>query len=114
MKMNNLPEIRLYCEDCVTGIPVRVGKDYVDLVVTSPPYNLGVKYNTYQDTRKWVEYLEWTVRWASVVKDALKDDGSLFLNLGCAPSSPLLPHAVVHTLVEESINFSYFRTRFIG
>jgi site-specific DNA-methyltransferase (adenine-specific) len=101
MKMNNLPEIRLYCEDCVTGIPVRVGKDYVDLVVTSPPYNLGVKYNTYQDTRKWVEYLEWTVRWASVVKDALKDDGSLFLNLGCAPSSPLLPHAVVHTLVEE-------------
>jgi DNA modification methylase len=41
--MNNLPEIRLYCEDCVTGIPVRVGKDYVDLVVTSPPYNLGVK-----------------------------------------------------------------------
>src|SRR3981081_4240332 len=74
MKMNNLPKIRLYCEDCVTGIPLRVGNGYVDLIVTSPPYNLGVKYNTYQDTRKWVDYLEWTVRWASVVKDALKDD----------------------------------------
>jgi site-specific DNA-methyltransferase (adenine-specific) len=93
--------IRLYGEDCVKGIPRHVARESIDIIVTSPPYNLGVKYNTYQDRKKWNDYLSWTVEWARVVRDAMKEDASLFLNLGCAPSSPLLPHAVVNALVEE-------------
>jgi hypothetical protein len=31
----------LYCEDCVPGIPLRVETGSVDIIVTSPPYNLG-------------------------------------------------------------------------
>ena len=93
--------IRFYLEDCVKGITEHVARDSVDIVVTSPPYNLGIKYNNYQDRKKWNEYLAWTVKWASSVCEAMRDDASLFLNLGCAPSSPLLPHAVINTLVEE-------------
>lgn len=93
--------LRFYEEDCAEGIPKRIGQGTVDIVVTSPPYNLGIKYNTYQDSKNWEDYLSWTVKWASAVRDALSSDGSLFLNLGSSPSSPLLPHVVVHELVEK-------------
>ncbi len=39
----------LYCEACVPGIPLRVQTGSVDIMVTSPPYNLGVEYGAYQD-----------------------------------------------------------------
>ena len=51
----------------------------VDLVVTSPPYNLGIKYSNYDDQRTSEEYLAWSCDWASAVKRVLKDDGALFL-----------------------------------
>jgi DNA modification methylase len=33
----------LYCEDCIEGMPLHVEKGSVSVVVTSPPYNLGIK-----------------------------------------------------------------------
>ncbi|PYK36599.1 MAG: site-specific DNA-methyltransferase, partial [Verrucomicrobia bacterium] len=35
-------------EDCVKGM-ARLPNEHVDLVVTSPPYNLGVDYRKYSD-----------------------------------------------------------------
>lgn len=64
----------------------------VDLVVTSPPYNLGIKYNQYRDNQARDPYLAWCLSWGAEVKRVLKTDGSLFLNVGAAPSNPLLPH----------------------
>ena len=29
------------------------------MIVTSPPYNLGIRYSTYRDTLAPREYLEW-------------------------------------------------------
>jgi hypothetical protein len=49
----------------------------VDVVVTSPPYNIGVNYNGYDDTIPREEYLDWMEEWGSAVKQALSDDGSL-------------------------------------
>ena len=49
---------RLICGDCLTVLPgLAAGK--VDVVVTSPPYNLGVSYRGYHDRRGDDEYLEW-------------------------------------------------------
>lgn len=67
----------------------------VDLVVTSPPYNLGIAYSRYSDRRERGDYLEWCHGWAAEIRRVLKPDGSLFLNLGSAPSNPLLPHELV-------------------
>jgi len=67
----------------------------VDLVVTSPPYNLGIAYNRYSDRGKRTEYLDWCHRWAAELRRLLKTDGALFLNLGASPSNPLLPHQLV-------------------
>ena len=60
----------------------------VDVIVTSPPYNLGIRYNTYQDTLEQDEYLRWTSTWIAAAARVLKPDGSLFLNVGTRPSDP--------------------------
>jgi site-specific DNA-methyltransferase (adenine-specific) len=63
----------------------------VDLVVTSPPYNLGIKYRTYKDDMPRGEYLAWTDRWVRSVTRTLGSSGSLFLNVGAKPTDPWIP-----------------------
>lgn len=70
----------------------------VDVVVTSPPYNLGIKYGKFDDTKARDEYLRWTIEWCQAAKRVLKDNGSFFLNVGASPSNPMFPHEVVLAL----------------
>jgi site-specific DNA-methyltransferase (adenine-specific) len=67
----------------------------VDLVVTSPPYNLGIRYRTFADDAQRAAYLDWCETWAAQLRRLLRPEGSLFLNLGAAPSNPMLPHELV-------------------
>ena len=72
--------------------------EHVDLVVTSPPYNLGVRYGKFSDRQDRQSYLRWCSEWASQVCRVLKSSGSFFLNVGAAPSNPMLPHEIVMLL----------------
>ncbi|HMD33551.1 MAG TPA: site-specific DNA-methyltransferase [Vicinamibacterales bacterium] len=60
----------------------------VDVIVTSPPYNIGLRYNQYDDTLSREDYLEWTAKWVAAAARVLRPDGSLFLNVGAKPSDP--------------------------
>ena len=62
----------------------------IDVVVTSPPYNLGTGYLTYDDTVPRDDYLEWTRTWARKLQRA-RAQGSFFLNIGAKPSDPWVP-----------------------
>lgn len=84
-------------QDCIQGMS-RLGDESVDLVVTSPPYNLGIRYGKYSDREDRQSYLKWCTAWATQVRRALKPSGSFFLNVGAAPSNPMLPHEIVMTL----------------
>jgi site-specific DNA-methyltransferase (adenine-specific) len=86
-------------QDCIKGMS-RLGVESVDLVVTSPPYNLGIRYGKFSDTQDRESYLNWCGEWAAQVRRALKSDGSFFLNIGAAPSNPLLPHEIVSKFCE--------------
>ncbi|HEX8280227.1 MAG TPA: site-specific DNA-methyltransferase, partial [Chthoniobacterales bacterium] len=70
----------------------RLEANSVDLVVTSPPYNLGIAYGKYSDAQERGAYLEWLAKWGAAARRVLRADGSLFLNIGASPSNPLLPH----------------------
>src|ERR1044072_8731041 len=70
----------------------------VDIVVTSPPYNLGIKYRRYEDRKSREDYLKWSCDWAREVKRVLHEKGSFFLNLGACPSNPLIPHELLCAL----------------
>jgi site-specific DNA-methyltransferase (adenine-specific) len=81
-------------EDCVKGMAC-LPDGHVDLVVTSPPYNLGIRYSKFSDRQNRQSYLKWCRKWAAEVRRALKPGGSFFLNIGSAPSNPMLPHEIV-------------------
>ena len=67
----------------------------VDLVVTSPPYNLGIRYSKFSDRADRAGYLHWCKTWAAEIARLLKADGSFFLNVGASPSNPMFPHEIV-------------------
>ena len=54
---------------------------WVDLVVTSPPYNVGIKYDTHNDEIVMDEYWEWSEKWLTEVYRLLKDDGRIAINI---------------------------------
>jgi site-specific DNA-methyltransferase (adenine-specific) len=80
--------------DCVKGMAA-LADSSIDLVVTSPPYNLGVRYGTFADDAKRDLYLDWCETWAQEIGRLLRPGGSFFLNLGAAPSNPMFPHELV-------------------
>lgn len=91
-------------KDCVLGMR-GLPEDSVDLVVTSPPYNLGIKYKKYEDNKSRQEYLDWCREWARGIKRVLKPGGSFFLNVGASPSDPLMPHELIIALLSEDVGF---------
>ena len=53
----------------------------IDLIITSPPYNLDIKYNSHDDKISYEKYLEFSYKWLSRCFEWLKDDGRLCLNI---------------------------------
>src|ERR1700719_2923426 len=86
-------------EDCIKGMS-RLADESIDLVVTSPPYNLGIRYGKFSDRQDRESYLAWCAEWAAQIRRLLKPRGSFFLNIGSAPSNPMLPHEIVFALRE--------------
>ena len=78
---------KFYLADCV-DVFKQLPAASVDVIVTSPPYNLGIQYNRYQDTLSRTDYLEWTHAWVAAAARVLRPDGSLFLNVGAKPTDP--------------------------
>jgi site-specific DNA-methyltransferase (adenine-specific) len=78
---------RFFHGDCLDILP-RLPSASVQTIVTSPPYNLGVAYRTYDDRLSRRDYLEWTGRWIQAALGVLDRRGSLFLNVGGKPTDP--------------------------
>jgi site-specific DNA-methyltransferase (adenine-specific) len=103
-------DITLYQQDCMAGMGGFVEPESIDVVVTSPPYNLGIAYRSYDDTVSRNEYLEWIETWAKAVKTVLNPGGSLFLNIGGKPSDPWGPFDVLlrlrdHFVLQNTIHW---------
>src|SRR5437868_12009338 len=96
----NWTRFELHKDDCIHGMAL-LPTESIDLVVTSPPYNLGIKYSNYKDDQQREAHLAWCVQWAEEIKRLLKTDGSFFLNVGGSPSNPLFPHEIVAAFTQE-------------
>jgi site-specific DNA-methyltransferase (adenine-specific) len=79
--------LRFYLGDCVDVLR-SLTPGAISVIVTSPPYNLGVRYRSYDDTVPRDRYLAWTGEWVAAATRALDPAGSLFLNLGAKPTDP--------------------------
>nr|WP_284738454.1 site-specific DNA-methyltransferase [Methanoculleus sp. CWC-02] len=80
--------------DCIAGMQ-RLPAGIVDVIVTSPPYNIGKDYNSYDDKKPREDYLDWIGEVAAGAARVLADDGSFFLNIGGKPRDPWIPFDVV-------------------
>ncbi len=90
--------IRFYYMDCFKGMEHVLGPQSVDVIVTSPPYNIGVNYGVYNDRIPRTEYLLWLKEWGKWCGYVLKEGGSLFLNIGTKPKDQWLPFDAAATL----------------
>ncbi len=97
-----MTKLDLRLQDCLEGM-AKLPEEHVDLVVTSPPYNLGIRYRKYSDQQNRQSYLQWCEKWSAQVRRILKSSGSFFLNVGAAPSNPMLPHEMVMLLREDFV-----------
>jgi site-specific DNA-methyltransferase (adenine-specific) len=87
-----------YLKDCITGLNENVKEKSVDVVVTSPPYNIGIGYSSYNDALPREKYLAWMEEVGVAVKRALADDGSFFLNIGNKPKDQWIAWDVASVL----------------
>ena len=70
--------LSIYKENILeTSVP----KSSVDLIVTSPPYNVDIKYNSHNDKISYEKYLEFTERWLKKCYELAKDDCRFCLNI---------------------------------
>ena len=70
---------KIYNEDCLSGLK-KIEDNSVDLILTSPPYNIGIDYDTYDDNRPWDEYYAWCEEWLKECFRVLKHDGRIVIN----------------------------------
>ncbi|MEW5908029.1 MAG: site-specific DNA-methyltransferase [Patescibacteria group bacterium] len=71
--------ILIYKEDIlkIGSIP----EDSIDLIITSPPYNVDIHYNSHNDNLTYDDYLEFTTKWIRKCYELAKDDGRFCLNI---------------------------------
>jgi site-specific DNA-methyltransferase (adenine-specific) len=62
-------------------LKVDIPENSIDLIVTSPPYNVGIPYNSHDDTISYDDYIKWTERWLNKALKVVKPDGRMCLNI---------------------------------
>jgi len=58
-----------------------LAKNSVDLVITSPPYNVDIQYNSHNDRGSYEDYLAFSKAWMKRCYRWIKDDGRFCLNI---------------------------------
>lgn len=92
--------LAIHNTDCIKGM-AELTPASIDVVVTSPPYNLDIDYNTYDDNMAREDYLRWMVDVSYALSRVIKPDGSLFLNLGSKPTDPTIAFEVMAIFLRD-------------
>lgn len=97
--------------DCVEWMNSQSEKS-IQCIITSPPYNLDIKYGKYQDDQPRESYLKWILDVAKAAKRVLTDDGHLFLNVGYSNTDPWVAMDVAQVFRHEFVlqnNFTWVK-----
>ncbi len=78
MEYRQLNHVSIYNADF---IKLSIAEGIVDLIVTSPPYNISIAYGQYQDATSYQDYPAFSHRWLRGAFRALRPDGRLCLNI---------------------------------
>jgi site-specific DNA-methyltransferase (adenine-specific) len=71
--------LRIYNTDILETVAIK--DESIDLIVTSPPYDIDIKYQDYDDNLPYDQYLDFTRKWLSKTRTLARPDGRLCLNI---------------------------------
>ncbi len=72
---------KIICGDCIEVLG-KVKEPFADLIFADPPFNIGYKYDKYNDKQKRENYIAWTKDWMTVCKKVLKPHSSFYIAIG--------------------------------
>jgi len=72
---------KIICGNCIEVLS-KVRKPFADLIFADPPFNIGYKYDKYNDKVKSKNYISWTKDWMTMCKNVLKPHGSFYIAIG--------------------------------
>ena len=97
-----MDQYELNHQDCIEWMDSQPEKS-LECIITSPPYNLDIKYGKYQDDMPRESYLKWIRDVAVAMKRVLKDDGQVFLNVGYSNTDPWVAMDVAQVFRQEFV-----------
>jgi len=102
---------RIICGDSTEPEAWRalMGDEKADLVCTSPPYNLKIKYDKYKDNKELNDYLDFVKAVFNNSKDYMKKGRYLTINIGDSYVNHINTPAK-YDLILTQLGLSYFRT----
>jgi DNA modification methylase len=102
---------KIYAEDCLVTMG-RMSDDVIDVVLTSPPYNMTSRkggyadkekrYDVYVDWKTEQEYLDWTVNIFNHIDRVLKPNGVILYNFSYSIENPQLPYTLMSSLIQNT------------
>ena len=72
---------KIHSGDCISGMQ-SLPEGSIDLAFADPPFNIGYKYDVYEDKLAAEDYLKWSAEWMSAIHRVLKSDGTFWLAIG--------------------------------
>ena len=100
----------IYNEDCFDTMS-KMKDNGINLILTSPPYNMTKRkggyadtgrYDVYKDWKTEEEYLDFTCQLFTDFYRIVKDDGVVLYNFGYSIENPALPYKMVTDIVEKT------------
>jgi len=101
---------KIYNEDCFDTMK-RIEDKSINLILTSPPYNMtkrkggyadSGRYDVYSDWKTEEEYLEFTKNAFDEFNRIVVDNGVVLYNFGYSIENPALPYKLVTEIVEKT------------
>ena len=102
-------QTRIINEDIFTTKKIAAGS--IDLLVTSPPYNVDIQYTSHNDQLTYEDYRDFSRRWIKRCFTWLKDDGRFCLNIPLDKNKGGQQSVGADlTTIAKKIGFSYHST----
>jgi site-specific DNA-methyltransferase (adenine-specific)/modification methylase len=102
----------IHNEDCLVTMKTKIDKKSIDIVLTSPPYNMTKRkggyadkqprYDSYNDWQDEETYLNWTVDVFNSFDEILKSNGVILYNFSYSIENPALPYSIVCQILKNT------------
>lgn len=99
---------KIYNEDCLEGMR-KIDDCAIDCCITSPPYNVGLVYNEYDDNKLYSDYLSWMTDVFKEMFRILSIDGRMCVNIGDGKNGSIPTHSDF-TQICKNIGFNIMTT----